>query len=224
MTYLAVGIVGATVMPHNLYLHSSLVQTRRFGRARGARRSAAQFASVDTVAALLLAFLANAALLILAGAALHAHGHRSEVGIEAAQRLLAPLLGSGAAVLFGVALVASGQASALSATLAGQVVMEALIDVRLAPWARRLLTRLAALTPAFIIAVSFGERGVARLLIFSQALLSLQLPFAIVPLVRFTSDVRHMGSLVSPKWLQGLAWLSAALIVLMNGVLLLESL
>ncbi|HEX4023224.1 MAG TPA: Nramp family divalent metal transporter [Steroidobacteraceae bacterium] len=220
--YLAVGIIGATVMPHNLYLHSSIVQTRRYRRDRQGKRSALQFASVDTVGALSLAFVVNAGLLVLAAAVLHAAGHHDVIGIQQTYRLLAPVLGAGAAVLFGLALIASGQASALSATLAGQVVMEGLLNWRIAPWARRLLTRAIALLPAFAVAVCLGEHGIARLLILSQAILSLQLPFAIVPLIRFTSDPRRMGALVSPRWLRLAGWSTAAIIMALNGVLLVQ--
>jgi manganese transport protein len=218
--YLAVGIIGATVMPHNLYLHSSIVQTRRYRRDRRGRRAALQFASVDTVAALSLAFLVNAALLVLAAAVLHASGHRDVIDIQQAYRLLVPMLGTGAAALFGLALIASGQASAVSVTLAGQVVMEGLTKLRLSPWARRLLTRSLALVPAIAVTEYLGEHGIAQLLVLSQVILSLQLPLAIVPLLRFTADPVRMGALVSPHWLRAAGWTTATLIIALNGVLL----
>ncbi len=221
MLYIAIGIIGATVMPHNLYLHSSVVQTRRFALTEPGRRDAARYATIDVVIALAFAFAVNAAILITSAAAFHGSGHRDVAQIQDAYHLLTPLLGSTAAsLLFGLALLASGQSSTLTATLAGQIVMEGYMQLKLRPWLRRLLTRLVAIVPALFATVYYGDSGVARLLIFSQVILSLQLPFAVIPLVRFTSDRSKMGALANPRWLTALAWAVAALIVALNGAML----
>jgi manganese transport protein len=220
MLYIAIGIIGATVMPHNLYLHSSTVQTRRFALTDAGRRNAARFATLDVVLALAFAFAVNAAILITSAAAFHGSGHRDVAEIQDAYRLLTPLLGTTAAsFLFGLALLASGQSSTLTATLAGQVVMEGYMGLKLRPWLRRLLTRSIAMVPALIATLYYGESGVARLLILSQVILSLQLPFAVVPLIRFTSDRARMGVLVNPRWLTWLAWLVTMVILALNGAM-----
>ena len=194
--YLAIGILGATVMPHNLYLHSSIVQTRSFERTDEGKREAARFATIDSTVALTLALFVNAAILIMAAAVFHTTGRTEVAEIGDAHRLLAPLLGTTAAsVLFAVALLASGQNSTVTATLAGQVVMEGFLHIRLPPWLRRLVTRAAAIVPAVIGVALWGERGLGQLLVLSQVVLSLQLPFAVIPLVLFTSDRGKMGPL-----------------------------
>jgi manganese transport protein len=221
MLYVAIGIIGATVMPHNLYLHSSTVQTRRYALDEEGRRSAMKWASVDVVIALLLALVVNASILITAAAVFHASGHREVAEIQDAYHLLTPLLGTGlASILFGLALLASGQSSTLTATLAGQIVMEGYVQLKMRPWLRRLLTRSIAIVPALIATIYYGESGTAKLLVFSQVVLSLQLPFAVIPLVRFTSDSKRMGSFVNPRWLSLLAWLVAGIIVSLNGAML----
>jgi manganese transport protein len=215
--YISVGILGATVMPHNLYLHSSIVQTRRFELTQGGRREAARLAAIDSTLALLLAFFVNAAILIVAAAVFHSSGRTGVAEIQEAHRLLAPLLGTSlAATLFALALLASGQNSTVTATLAAQIVMEGFLHIRLTPWMRRLLTRAVAVIPAIIVTALWGERGTARLLVLSQVVLSLQLPFAVVPLVQFTSSRAKMGALASPRWLAALAWAAAGLIVILN--------
>jgi manganese transport protein len=198
MLYLAIGILGATVMPHNLYLHSSVVQTPRYARTPAGRREAVRFATFDLVLALTLAIFVNAAILILAASAFHAHGFNAVASLDDAYRLLAPSFGVGlASTLFAVALLASGQNSAITGTLAGQIVMEGFTDIRLPVWARRLLSRALAVIPAVLVLGVDGEGAATRLLIFSQVVLSLQLPFAVVPLVRLTSDRAIMGDLVN---------------------------
>jgi manganese transport protein len=222
--YIAIGIVGATVMPHNLYLHSAAVQTRAFERDDAGKRQAAWYATLDSSIALMLALFVNAAILILAASAFHVAGRTDVAEIQDAYHLLAPALGAGAArTLFAVALLASGQNSTVTATLAGQVVMEGFLHLTIAPWKRRLITRALAVVPAAIVAVRYGEAGTARLLVFSQVVLSMQLPFAVIPLVRITSDRRRMGVLASPRWVKALAWTAAALIVGLNGWLLLAT-
>jgi manganese transport protein len=225
MLYIAIGILGATVMPHNLYLHSSLVQTRAIGESPAEKRDAIRWATLDSSVALMLAFLVNAAILILAAATFHGSGHQSVADISDAHRLLAPLLGTGAAsVLFAVALLASGQNSTITGTLAGQIVMEGFLDIRLPPWLRRLMTRMIAIVPAVIVTASYGERGAGSLLVLSQVILSLQLSFAVVPLVLFTGDRRKMGEFaLTPVW-RGAAWGVAALIMGLNGWLLVGTL
>jgi manganese transport protein len=220
MLYLAIGIIGATVMPHNLYLHSSTVQTRRFTITDAGKRNALRFATIDIVIALIFAFMVNAAILITAASAFHLNGHRDVVEIQEAYHLLTPLLGTGiASLLFGLALLASGQSSTLTATLAGQIVMEGYLQLRLPAWMRRLLTRAIAVVPALFVTGYYGESGIAQLLIFSQVVLSLQLPFAVIPLVRFTSDKTKMGRFVNPLWVTRLAWLVALIIILLNATM-----
>ena len=217
MLYLAIGILGATVMPHNLYLHSSIVQTRRFERSEPGRREALRFATIDSTIALTLALFINAAILILAASAFHTRGMTNIVELQDAHRLLAPVLGAGAAsVIFAIALLAAGQNSTVTATMAGQIVMEGFLDLKLPLWVRRLATRLLAIVPAALVAGFYGPGGTTKLLILSQVVLSLQLPFAVVPLVRFTSDRTRMGALVSPRWLMAIAWLVTAIIIALN--------
>lgn len=221
MLYIAIGILGATVMPHNLYLHSSIVQTRAFERNDAGKAMAVRFATIDSTAALLCAFFINAAILILSAAAFHGTPHESVADIGDAYNLLSPVLGVPfASLLFAVALLASGQNSTLTGTLAGQIVMEGFLEIRLRPWLRRLVTRLVAIVPAVIIAAMFGEKGVGELLILSQVILSLQLSFAVVPLVLFTSDKKKMGRFVNAVWLKYLAVIVTAIIVCLNLYLL----
>jgi manganese transport protein len=223
MLYIAIGILGATVMPHNLYLHSSLVQTRKFERTQQGLREAVKFATIDSTVALFFAFFINAAILILAASAFHAHGRTDVADIHQAYDLLTPMLGAaGASVLFATALLASGQNSTITATLAGQIVMEGFIDIKIAPWARRLVTRLIAIVPAVIVALLYGSSGTTKLLILSQVILSLQLPFAVVPLVRFTSDKKLMGSFANGLKLKVAAWLVSAIIIFLNLKLISE--
>jgi manganese transport protein len=223
MLYIALGILGATVMPHNLYLHSGVVQTRRFGDSIADRREAIKFATVDSTIALMFALLINASILIRAAATFNKVGKTDVAELEQVHSFLAPLLGSAMApTLFGIALLCCGLNSTVTATLAGQIVMEGFIDIRLPPWARRLVTRAIAIVPAAIVTIWYGEKGTAQLLIFSQVILSLQLPFAIVPLVMFTADRRKMGELVAPKWVTGLAALTAIIIIALNVKLLLD--
>lgn len=224
MLYLAMGILGATVMPHNLYLHSSIVQTRKYAENAAGRREAIRYAFADSTIALCLALFINAAILILAAAAFHATGRTEVAEIQDAYRLLTPVLGGGASVAFAVALLASGQNSTITGTLAGQIVMEGFLDLRLRPWMRRLLTRLVAIVPAAVTAVVAGASGTAKLLVLSQVVLSLQLPFAVVPLVRFTTDRAKMGPFAAPRWLAVLAWGVAAVIVALNAWLLVQTL
>jgi manganese transport protein len=220
MLYLAIGIIGATVMPHNLYLHSSIVQHRAHAPGDAGKREAIKFATIDIVIALFLAFLVNAAILIVSGEVFHARGQTQVAEIQDAHRLLSPMLGSAiASTLFALALLASGQSSTITATMAGQIVMEGFLQWRLKPWVRRLVTRSAAIVPALLVAAWYGESGVARLLVLSQVILSLQLPFAIVPLIRFTSSSR-MGVFVNPRWLTLLASAVALLIIALNMTML----
>jgi manganese transport protein len=222
MLYAAIGIVGATVMPHNLYLHSSLVQLRPFARTAAGKRTAVRYATLDASIALTFATLINAAILIVASATFHATGRIEIADIESAHRLLGPILGAPiAGVLFAVALLASGQNSAVTGTMAGQIVMEGFIRLRLDPRLRRAVTRGLAIVPAVLVAIVSGERGMAQLLILSQVVLSLQLPFAVVPLIQLTSDRETMGPLVSPRWLKLLACAIATLIAALNATLLL---
>jgi len=223
--YLAIGIIGATVMPHNLYLHSSIVQTRAYPRTDSGRRSALRWAVTDSTIALMLALFINASILILAAAVFHANGRTDVQEIEQAYELLAPMLGVGvASTLFAVALLASGINSTVTATLAGQIVMEGFLRLRIAPWARRLLTRGIAIVPVVIVTAIYGEQDTARLLVLSQVVLSMQLPFAVIPLVMFVGDKARMGKLVAPRWLLTLAWVIAAVIVVLNVKLLAETL
>jgi manganese transport protein len=224
MLYVAIGIIGATVMPHNLYLHSSIVQTRKYEQTAAGRAEAVKFATIDSTTALMFALFINAAILIVAAATFFTAGRHDVAEIQDAYKLLSPMLGVGAAsLLFALALLASGQNSTLTGTLAGQIVMEGFLNLRLRPWLRRLITRLIAIVPAIFCTFYYGEHGTAKLLIFSQVVLSLQLPFAVVPLVMFTSDRRKMGDFTSPRWLQVLAWITTAVIVVLNAKLLLDT-
>ena len=224
MLYIAIGILGATVMPHNLYLHSAAVQTRDYPRTPAGKKDAAKWATWDSTIALSLALFVNAAILILAASAFHTIGRNDVAEIQDAYQLLTPTLGAAAAsTLFAVALLASGQNSTITGTLAGQIVMEGFLRLRLQPWLRRLITRGLAIVPTVIVAAIYGESGTARLLILSQVVLSMQLPFAIVPLVQFTSDRTKMGNLVSPAWLKVAAWVIAAIIIVLNVKLLTDT-
>jgi manganese transport protein len=221
MLYIAIGILGATVMPHNLYLHSSIVQTRKVLPDVESKREAIRFATLDSTVALLFAFFINAAILILAAATFHQTGHQDVADIGDAYRLLAPLLGTGlASTLFAVALLASGQNSTITGTLAGQIVMEGFLNIRLPAWLRRLITRLIAIIPAVIVTALYGEHGAGSLLILSQVILSLQLSFAVVPLVYFTSQRKKMGEFANSPLLIGAAWSVATVIVGLNAWLL----
>jgi manganese transport protein len=223
MLYLAIGIIGATVMPHNLYLHSGVVQTRRFGDSVEDRREAIKLATLDSSVALTFALLINASILILAAATFNKTGRTDVAELDQAHSFLAPLLGSTIApTLFGVALLCCGLNSTVTATLSGQIVMEGFLDIRLPPWARRLITRMIAIVPAATVTIWFGEAGTAKLLILSQVVLGLALPFSIVPLVMFTADRRKMGALVAPHWVTWLAALVAALLIALNGKLIVD--
>ncbi|MDS3861726.1 Nramp family divalent metal transporter [Thermosynechococcaceae cyanobacterium BACA0444] len=224
MLYIAVGILGATVMPHNLYLHSSIVQTRAWQPTPEKKWEAIKFGTIDSTVALSFALFINSAILIVAAATFHFSGYHEVAEIQDAYKLLSPLLGvSAASTIFGLALLASGQSSTLTATLAGQIVMEGFLGFRLPSWLRRLATRLLAIIPALIAIVFFGEQSTGKLLIFSQVVLSLQLSFAVIPLVMFTSDRRLMGEFVNPKWLKVLAWAVTTIIVSLNVWLLLQT-
>ena len=223
MLYIAIGILGATVMPHNLYLHSSIVQTRKYTNTAEGQREAIRFASIDSAVALMFALFINAAILIVAAATFHTSGHSGVGEIQDAYQLLTPLLGAGASTVFAIALLASGLNSTVTGTLAGQIVMEGFLNLRLRPWLRRLITRLIAIVPAAITAIFFGASGTAKLLVLSQVILSLQLSFAVIPLVMFTSDRRKMGALVNPRWLTALGWLVALTIAVLNGWLLVQT-
>src|SRR6184192_1458708 len=223
MLYIAIGILGATVMPHNLYLHSSVVQTRNYEQSSAGKGEAIKFATIDSSVALMFALFINAAILIVAAATFHAHGQQGVAEIQDAYKLLSPTLGVPiASALFAFALLASGQNSTLTGTLAGQIVMEGFLNIRLRPWLRRLITRVFAIIPAALTAIFFGENGTARLLILSQVILSLQLSFAVFPLVQFTSDRAKMGEFVNPGWLKALAYLVACAIAGFNGWLLVQ--
>ena len=217
MLYLALGIIGATVMPHNLYLHSAIVQTRAFGETVPEKREALKFATIDSTVALMLALLINASILILAAAAFYKTGRTEVAELGEAHALLQPLLGSAfAPTLFGIALLCCGLNSTVTATLAGQTVMEGFLQIGLAPWLRRLVTRAVAIIPAAGVTLFYGEAETGKLLILTQVVLSLQLPFAIVPLVQFTASKSKMGELVAPKWLTAIAALIAAIIIALN--------
>lgn len=221
MLYLALGIIGATVMPHNLYLHSGIVQTRAYGLDMASKREALRLATWDSTIALMFALTINSAILILAAATFYTVGQNDVAEIDKAHLLLEPLLGSSLApILFGVALLCAGMNSTVTATMAGQIVMEGFINLRLPPWARRLITRSLAILPAILVILIYGSEGVGQLLILSQVVLSFQLPFAIVPLVMFTASRAKMGELVAPRWLTGLCWLIAAVIIVLNVNLL----
>lgn len=225
MLYIAMGILGATVMPHNLYLHSSIVQTRAWQPTREKRWEAIKFGTIDSTVALSLALFINSAILIVAAATFHFSGYQEVADIQDAYKLLSPLLGvSVASGIFALALLASGQSSTLTATLAGQIVMEGFLDLRLPPWLRRIATRLIAIIPALIAIIFFGERSTGSLLVLSQVILSLQLSFAVFPLVIFTSNRRLMGHFVNPLWLKALAWSIAIIIGGLNIWLLLQTL
>ncbi len=224
MLYIAIGILGATVMPHNLYLHSSIVQTRRYEETPAGKRMAVRYALLDSTVALTLALFINAAILVVAAATFHRAGRTDVAEIGQAFQLLTPLLGvAGAGAVFAFALLASGQNSTLTGTLAGQIVMEGFLNLRLRPWLRRLITRGIAIVPAALTAILFGENGTARLLILSQVILSLQLSFAVFPLVHFTSDRAKMGEFVNPAWLRVLAYGTASAIAVLNGWLLVQA-
>jgi len=221
MLYIGIGILGATVMPHNLYLHSSLVQTRAIDRTPAGVKTALRYNFLDSFFALNFAFLINAAILIMAAGTFYRAGYTQVAEIQDAYHTLAPLLGTQlAGFLFAVALLCSGQNSTLTGTLAGQIVMEGFLNLRLAPWLRRLITRLLAIIPAVITVILFGQAGTAKLLILSQVILSLQLSFAVIPLVQFTGDRRKMGKFANPRWLQLLSWVTAGIIAVLNAYLL----
>lgn len=223
MLFIAIGILGATVMPHNLYLHSSIVQTRNYERTPTGKREAIKFATIDSTVALMFALFINAAILIVSAATFHKTGQHEVAEIQDAYHLLSPTLGvSVASVLFALALLASGQNSTLTGTLAGQIVMEGFLNIRLKPWLRRLITRAIAIVPAVICTVLYGESGTAKLLVTSQVILSLQLSFAVIPLVVFTGDRRKMGEFASPRWVKILAWTTATIIVVLNVKYLLD--
>ena len=223
MLYIAISILGATVMPHNLYLHSSIVQTRRYEETAAGRREAVRYAFIDSTIALTFALFINAAILIVSAAAFHTRGHTGVAEIQDAYKLLTPLVGAGASAVFALALLASGLNSTLTGTLAGQIVMEGFLHIRLRPWLRRLLTRAIAIVPAVITAILYGESGTAKLLVMSQVFLSLQLSFAVFPLVRFTSERAKMGAFVNRGWLKVLAYSVAVVIAALNAWLLLQT-
>ncbi|WP_146985596.1 Nramp family divalent metal transporter [Bradyrhizobium macuxiense] len=225
MLYIAIGIIGATVMPHNLYLHSSIVQTRAYPRTEEGRRDAIKWATTDSTIALMLALFVNAAILVLAAATFHKSGHADVAEIDQAFELLSPLLGLGiASTLFAVALLASGLNSTVTATLAGQIVMQGFLDLKLPDWLQRLVTRGIAIVPVIVVAALYGESGTAQLLVFSQVVLSMQLPFAVIPLVRFVSDKRKMGAFAISMPVAVAAWIVAGLIVILNVKLLFDTL
>ena len=222
--YIGIGILGETVMPHNLYLHSSIVQTRRYEETVAGKREAVRFAFIDSTIALTFALFINAAILIVAAATFYNTGHHDVAEIQDAYKLLTPLLGvGGASAVFALALLASGQNSTLTGTLAGQIVMEGFLDLRLRPWVRRLITRGIAIVPAIIVSVIAGESGTAKLLVLSQVILSLQLSFAVIPLVQFTSDPRKMGEFANATWLRVAAWSAAIVIAALNLWLLVQT-
>jgi manganese transport protein len=224
MLYIAMGIIGATVMPHNLYLHSSIVQTRAFERNDQGRRGAIRWATTDSTIALMLALFVNAAILVVAAATFHTSGHADVEEIGQAYQLLSPLLGLGiASTLFAVALLASGLNSTVTATLAGQIVMEGFLRLSLPQWARRLLTRAIAIVPVVVVTAFYGESGTAKLLVLSQVILSMQLPFAVIPLVRFVTDRRKMGRFVISTPVAILAWIVASVILILNLKLLFDT-
>src|ERR1700730_6994660 len=223
MLYVALGILGATVVPHNLYLHSGIVQTRRFGRSLPEKREAITLATTDSTIALMFALTINASILILAASTFHRTGQTDVAELGQVYHFLAPLLGSAIAPsLFAIALLCCGLNSTVTATMSGQIVMEGFLHIRLPGWARRLITRAVAIVPAAIVTIWYGERGTAQLLILSQVILSLQLPFAIVPLVMFTADRRKMGDLVAPRWLTAAASVIAVTIIVLNAKLIVD--
>jgi len=224
MLYIAIGILGATVMPHNLYLHSSIVQSRKYERTPAGKREAIHLANMDSGIALMIALFVNAAILIVAAAVFHRAGMLNVAAIQDAYKLLSPMLGAaGASTIFAIALLASGQNSSITGTLAGQVVMEGFIHIRVSPWLRRLITRSLAIIPTVIVVALMGEQGTEKLLILSQVILSFQLSFAVVPLVMFTGDRKKMGEFANGRGLQALAWCTAVLIAGLNGWLLVET-
>jgi manganese transport protein len=224
MLYISIGILGATVMPHNLYLHSAIVQTRRWQETSDQKRDAIKFGTIDSTIALSFALFINAGILILAASAFHFSGNQGVGEIQDAYKLLSPVLGAPlASTLFGIALLASGQSSTLTSTMAGQIVMEGFLDIRLSPWLRRLVTRLVAITPALVTIIIWGEDSTTNLLILSQVILSLQLSFAVVPLVLFTSDKRLMKEFVNPLWLTYLARSISVVIIGLNSWLLFKT-
>ena len=224
MLYIGIGIIGATVMPHNLYLHSSIVQTRKFEQTPEGKREAIKYASIDSAGALMFALFINAAILILAASAFHWSGHENVAQIQDAYKLLSPLLGvSFASALFAIALLASGQNSTLTGTLAGQIVMEGFLHIRLRPWLRRLITRALAIVPAVLVIGVFGESKTTQLLIASQVVLSMQLGFAVWPLMRFTGEKAKMGEFANRLWLKILGWATAAIIIVLNVKLLFDT-
>ena len=220
--YLAMGIIGATIMPHNLYLHSALVQTRKVDRSPEGLRQANKFNLIDSLFALNAAFFVNLAILVMAAAVFYRNGVVITT-LDEAHKTLVPLLGGAAATVFAVALIASGQSSTLTGTLAGQIVMEGFLHLRLRPWMRRLLTRTTAIIPAVLVILWQGEKGSYRLLILSQVMLSVQLPFAVVPLVQFTCSRKRMGEFVNPAWVKILAWIVTAVILGLNVWLLVQT-
>lgn len=222
--YIAIGIIGATVMPHNLYLHSSIVQTRAYERTEEGKRSAIRWAVTDSTIALMLALFVNAAILITAATVFHQNGRTDVEEIEQAYQLLSPMLGVGiASTLLAVALLASGVNSTVTATLAGQIVMEGFLHLRIPDWARRLITRGIAIVPVVAVTALYGDQGTNKLLVLSQVILSMQLPFAIIPLVRFVSDKRKMGAFVTPIWLTMLSWVIAGVILVLDIKLLVDT-
>lgn len=221
MLYIAIGILGATVMPHNLYLHSSIVQTRNYDRDTKGKKMALKFATIDSTVSLFLAFFVNAAILIVAAATFHNTGNQDVADIYDAHELLAPLLGTSlASIFFAVALLASGQNSTLTGTLAGQIVMEGFLNIKLKPWLRRLITRLIAIIPALIVAILYGEKGTTDLLVLSQVILSMQLSFAVIPLVLFTNSKAKMGEFANKLFLKIIVWCITAIILVLNIYLL----
>lgn len=223
MLFVAIGILGATVMPHNLYLHSSIVQTRKYEQNAAGKREAIKFATIDSTVALMFALFINAAILIVSAATFHTRGQNEVAEIQDAYQLLSPTLGVGmASAVFAIALLASGQNSTLTGTLAGQIVMEGFLNIRLRPWLRRLITRVIAIIPAVIVTALYGESGTAKLLVISQVILSLQLSFAVIPLILFTGNRKLMGEFVNPLWIKVLAWLVASVIVILNVKFLLD--
>jgi manganese transport protein len=224
MLYLSIGILGATVMPHNLYLHSAIVQTRKFEQTGQGKRDAIKFATIDSTVALMFALFINAAILILAAAVFHWSGHQEVAAIQDAYKLLSPLLGVGfASAVFAIALLASGQNSTLTGTLAGQVVMEGFLNFRITPWLRRLITRGIAIVPAILVIAIFGEGKTTQLLVASQVVLSMQLGFAVWPLMRFTGEKSTMGEFANPLWLRILGWITAGVIIVLNLKLLFDT-
>lgn len=224
MLYIAIGILGATVMPHNLYLHSSIVQTRDYERNREGKKEAIKFATLDSTVSLMLAFFINAAILILAAATFHTTGNKHVADIHDAYKMLTPILGASmASIAFAIALLASGQNSTLTGTLAGQIVMEGFLNIRLKPWLRRLITRLIAVIPALIVTIIYGEEGTTDLLVLSQVILSMQLSFAVVPLVMFTNDKAKMGEFVNKPFLKVMVWIISIVIIVLNLYLLYQT-